>query len=291
MAKNLTKEAAALKGWYCLQDLKKLYRLKPAVGQGPTGNVWQGRGWYNVYDKTQCVQMRPYKAATKEQLRVLSIGRELVGTSECQSCGKRVDKWLVRGDMCQVCRDKQRTAKCASVAKSWLDTRTVWADTESTGLDDDAEIVEICLIDSLGRVLMNTLVKPITPIPLEAINIHGIANEDVVNAPSWPQVHEEFCRLIAGKKVVFYGADFDVRLLKQTASKHQLDTPTIDSDCAMHLFAEYWGEERADGGYRWQKLGVAAQQCGIDTQGAHRAAADCIMTLGVVKHIASHQGQ
>ena len=41
------------------------------------------------------------------------------------------------------------------------------------------------------------------------------------------------------------------------------------------------------GKYQWQRLSDAAQQCGIDVSGAHRAYADCLMTKGVVGHMAS----
>ena len=42
------------------------------------------------------------------------------------------------------------------------------------------------------------------------------------------------------------------------------------------------------GASRWQSLGKACQQQGIEVVGAHRALADCRMTLGVVRAMAGH---
>jgi len=163
---------------------------------------------------------------------------------------------------------------------------TVVLDSETTGLGDHDEIVEICIIDHSGVVLMNSLVRPTQLIPDDVVAIHGITNEDVINAPSWAALHDEFLRVIEGKRVAIYGEDFDIRLISQTASKYMLPPPLIRSDCVMQLYAEWYGEKRSDGCYRWQKLWMAAMQCGIDHEGAHRAHADCLMTLGLLKHMA-----
>lgn len=48
--------------------------------------------------------------------------------------------------------------------QEWL-TNCLILDTETTGLGDDAEIVEIAIIDQDKNVLLNSLVKPSKPIP------------------------------------------------------------------------------------------------------------------------------
>lgn len=68
---------------------------------------------------------------------------------------------------------KQLKYSISLLAQQWLDDNRLFIDTETTGLGDDAEIVEICIIDSHGFILLNTLVKPTKPIPDEAIAIHG----------------------------------------------------------------------------------------------------------------------
>ena len=110
--------------------------------------------------------------------------------------------------------------KYATLAKQWLDDNPLFLDTETTGLKDDAEVVEISIIDSTGKPLLDTLVKPVYPIPQEAIDIHGITNERVAEAPTWLEIHEEFCQLIQNRTLLIYNVDYDIRILKQTISFH-----------------------------------------------------------------------
>jgi len=61
-------------------------------------------------------------------------------------------------------------------------------DTETTGLGDHAEIIEIGIINGSGETVMNTLVKPNTAVPATATAIHGITDDDLLNAPSFTEV-------------------------------------------------------------------------------------------------------
>ena len=57
-------------------------------------------------------------------------------------------------------------------------------DTETTGLNERAEIVELSIIDKNGNTLFDRLIKPKGHIPRDAEQIHGISNADVENADS-----------------------------------------------------------------------------------------------------------
>ncbi|MOA23976.1 hypothetical protein D3C78_1446300 [compost metagenome] len=84
--------------------------------------------------------------------------------------------------------------------------------------------------------------------------------------------------------MIAYGADFDMRLIEQTAARHGISWTRPETGCAMRLYAQHngeWSDRR--GTWRWLKLGVAAEACGIDAGGAHRALADCRMALGVIQ--------
>lgn len=174
----------------------------------------------------------------------------------------------------------------SAIAKKWLTDNCLILDTETTGLGDDAEVVEISVIDATGQIVFNSLIRPTAPIPAEATAIHGISNADVADAPSWAEVHQAFCQAVTDRTVVIYNADYDVRLLCQTAERHGLSMPLLNTPCAMLMYAEFYGEQGSRGGYRWQRLSNAARQCGVEVVGAHRATADCIMTLGVIRYMA-----
>ncbi|EAA7390254.1 3'-5' exonuclease [Salmonella enterica subsp. enterica serovar Infantis] len=188
---------------------------------------------------------------------------------------------------------KQLKYYISLLAQQWLDDNRLFIDTETTGLGDDAEIVEICIIDSHGFILLNTLVKPTKPIPDEAIAIHGITNEMVAYAPAWTDICGAVEELIRRFGFVIYNADYDLRLIRQTYALNGRPSEgapwmlAAHSVCAMKLYAEYRGEPGKYHGYKWHKLVDAAAHEGVVIEGkAHRALADCKMTLGVIKALA-----
>lgn len=179
-------------------------------------------------------------------------------------------------------------AKCR--AKKWLKDNCLILDTETTGLGNDAEIIEISIIDCTGKVLLNTLVKPRNPIPAEATAIHGITNEMVAAAPTWRDIHWQLMALIHTQTLVIYNIEFDVRLILQTAGINGCGFGSLElnAECAMHNYAEYYGQwDEKRNKFKWQSLSNAAKQQGIVIEGApHRALADCKTTLGIIRAMA-----
>lgn len=178
--------------------------------------------------------------------------------------------------------------------RRWLAEGCAVIDTETTGFGPDAEIVEFSAISASGKVLLDTLIKPVRPIPDEVIKIHGITNEMVANAPTWADVHDHVMQILASTTPVIWNAAYDTRLIRQTAALYnqassELDALLSSSQCAMLHYAEYWGEwDDYRGGYRWQRLQYAAQQQGIEIDGqAHRALCDVKTTLGVMRAVAA----
>lgn len=171
-------------------------------------------------------------------------------------------------------------------------------DLETTGLDGRAEVVEIGLVDQGGNVLMDQLVKPSRPIPESAIAIHGITNEDVAQAPAFAEVFPRLLELCEGKTLCVYNTEYDMRILRQSLEasfeivknedlvETYLDFICSEKICVMNVFAEFYGEPGPYGLYKWQSLSFAANFFNIPTSNAHRAVADCKMTLDVLKNMA-----
>ena len=158
-------------------------------------------------------------------------------------------------------------------------------DTETTGLDSKAEIVEISIVDKQGHVLFDSLIKPKNPIPWDAERIHGISNEDVDNAPVWSEVYNQVKDILSaeGITVAIYNADYDVRIIEQTSTLQGLDCFAFKSICVMRQYAKFWGVwDDYRNSYKWQRLTHAANQQGIEIANAHRALGDCLMTLAVI---------
>lgn len=164
-------------------------------------------------------------------------------------------------------------------------------DTETTGLGSDAEICEIAVIDKDNSVVLNTLVKPSSPIPADAIAIHGITNEDVADAPSIEAALGDFKQLTQPKSQItvgVYNLEYDLRLLAQSLGRAPETSGVRRWDCIMKLYAQYfgaWNDYRSS--YTWQSLANASLQCGMQWRSkAHRALGDCRMTLDVLKYMA-----
>lgn len=175
------------------------------------------------------------------------------------------------------------------VAKQWL-RGCVILDTETTGLESDDEIVEISIIDDQGNVLIDTRVRPKKPIPSIATDIHGIRDDMVTNAPSWNEVHGTVFSALADRHVVIFNAEFDLRMLQQTASKHGLTCPPITASCAMTAYAEYYADwDESHTRWRFQNLNRAATQQRVEVEGnRHSALVDCMTTLGVIQAMAAN---
>ena len=164
---------------------------------------------------------------------------------------------------------------------------TVILDTETTGKNknDDDEIIEVAVIDLEGQTLMNTLVRPTIPIPADATEKNHITDEMVRNAPTFSQIWPGLRALLCLYRVVVYNAAFDMRLIRRLAGEAMHTCSGVRADCAMIAYATYRHEEdQARGGHKWHKLGAACEYFGVQITGnAHRALADCLMTLGVIR--------
>lgn len=162
-------------------------------------------------------------------------------------------------------------------------------DTETTALKR-GEICQIAIIDSDGNVMLDSLVKTVNAIPDVVTEIHGIDDEKVKDAPTWIDLAPRIKQILDGQILVVYNAIYDRSFMHQTQELHNL--PKIEWseicswNCAMEAYAEFHGEINPRfGTYTWQKLSVAAHRCGVEVKDAHSALDDCMMTLGVVKHM------
>jgi DNA polymerase-3 subunit epsilon len=164
----------------------------------------------------------------------------------------------------------------------------LYLDTETTGLGNLDELVDIAAIDNSGRILLNTLIKPRRPIPPDASAIHGISDVNVRDAPAWAEVYPHFVELMATyRHIVVYNADFDERLIRQTCIAGALTVPRVSWHCAMKKYATFVGvPSRRGDGYRWHQLGQAVSQLGVQLLPDHSALADVRACRAVVQAMA-----
>lgn len=176
-----------------------------------------------------------------------------------------------------------------SIAEKILKKNPVYLDTETTGLDNNAEIIDISIIDHNGSILIDSLVRPVNLIPREATEVHGITNSMVKSAPKWDELWPRIIDILDGQVLGIYNADYDLRLLKQTCRINSVDwqEPYSDFFCIMKLYAKYYGEwNDYHKSYKWQSLENASKQQNINLQNTHRAKDDTLLTRALLHHIA-----
>lgn len=179
-----------------------------------------------------------------------------------------------------------------NTAREWLEVPLAILDTETTGLSETDQVIEIGVVDENGQVLLDSLIKPTVSISEDSQKIHGITNEAVKGAISFSELLPKLIKACEGRKIIIYNSNFDNRLLLQSTQsegeKAMLQSFLSDSRyCLMELFAMYHGEISEKHGFKWKSLGFAAEHFNVPVIGAHRALADCQMALGVLKGLAS----
>jgi len=179
-----------------------------------------------------------------------------------------------------------------AIAGGWLKARPVYLDTETTGLGPDDEVVEIAVIDHDGTTLIDQRVRPTVPIPIRAFMVHGICDEDVSDSPTFAELAPKLEAALRDRVLVIYNANFDLRILAQSARIHACRTPAKTAYCAMELYAAYRGDWNPTyNTYRWHKLATAAQHLGVSIEEPlHSARADAEITRRLV-HAMSKGGQ
>src|SRR5436309_1672734 len=101
-------------------------------------------------------------------------------------------------------------------------------DCETTGVGPDTdEIVSLALVllDNNGVEInrFSSLVRPSAPIPSAASALHGIHDEDVIDAPTFAQLAEPLLRLLGGRVFVAHNASFDLAMLQHAFARVGVD--------------------------------------------------------------------
>ncbi len=103
--------------------------------------------------------------------------------------------------------------------------RQIVLDTETTGLDPKQghRIIEIGCVEMVNRRLtgrtFHVYINPQRLVEQEAIGVHGITNEYLVDKPLFNTIAKEFIDFISGAQLVIHNAPFDIGFMDHEFSK------------------------------------------------------------------------
>jgi len=165
------------------------------------------------------------------------------------------------------------------LARTLLGHVPVFLDTETTGTGPDDEIVDIAIVDFDGTVLVNKLVDPTMPVSPEAYAKHGLDEIELSGCVEIIDIWDTIYAILQNRHVLIYNSMFDLRLLRQTAARYNLEMPEVKAHDVMKLYSLYHGEKsrESDINYAAKKLEIACETFGIQP-GTHRALADAEAT-------------
>ncbi|EKD30106.1 MAG: hypothetical protein ACD_78C00155G0001, partial [uncultured bacterium (gcode 4)] len=147
-------------------------------------------------------------------------------------------------------------------------------DLETTGLDpkNDA-IIEVAFVrcDETGVLeRWSTLVNPGFPLPEETVNITGITDEDVKDAPFFSDLRPRILEFLADDiPLLGHNVDFDVSFLREYG--FDLGSRTLIDTFRLSQVLFY--------GAKSLNLGSLLESLGVPYEGQHRALADTEATV------------
>lgn len=243
--------------------LRNEFRMRPKPDAEPVKFYKNEFGKsFGVYRIADCVPMRQVKATRSEKQKLAA--KRLALTAKLES----------------------NAAKAGKVATDWLADQCLVLDTETTGLGEEAQVIEIAICNIWGTVLVDQRVRPSVPIDPAATEVHGITLDDLADCPTWPEVIDSIKELLTDRTVVIFNSGFDMAMLRNTCRAFSVDDSwlnTLNVKCAMALAVQAFGPTNRHGTI---SLANATHEAGVSWPGeAHSAKVDALVTLDLVASI------
>lgn len=243
--------------------------LKPV---SPVGVIHTRKYDCLLYDSTSDKSVRAKRKANPAQLAALEKSRKK------QAFWAELRQWnryegFIYDDIAAAIQEAQRI--CGN------QDNYVVLDTEMTELGCHDQVIEIAIVDLTGKILIDSLVKPLEPFEItqEALAIHKIAPSMLKSAPTLSELRSQIEVVIEGKTVLAYNADLDIGMIRQSLKLEYSEKVFERTSwlCLMELYAEFCGEwSNYHKSYRWQPL----------YGGNHRALGDAKAALDRLRDMA-----
>jgi DNA polymerase III subunit epsilon len=122
-------------------------------------------------------------------------------------------------------------------------TRQIVLDTETTGMNqigahyEGHKIIEIGAVEVINRRLtgnnFHVYLKPDRLVDPEAFGVHGIADEFLLDKPTFADVADEFLDYIRGAELVIHNASFDIGFMDYEFAKLNRGIPKTNTFCKV----------------------------------------------------------
>lgn len=151
---------------------------------------------------------------------------------------------------------------------------------------NEHEIVEIAMMHASGVTLMDTLVRPVdlsAYLASDARLLQKIDPQDLLVAPSFTDCVPTILDIVSSYPVVAYNTSFDIPFLQYAFLRYGLSIPKINATCAMRIFTAFMKTDTHS------SLENACKMLKIEHRSAHRAKADVLGTLELLRKIAASE--
>lgn len=141
-------------------------------------------------------------------------------------------------------------------------------ETQTTGLSRDAQVIQICIIDTSGKVLFDSYIQPTIAVTPEAFRVHCISMDILQFAPRFDSIRSELEYITSRSIVLSYNHYFEERVMS---------VPCRSRASVKDYYASFinnWSD--AYGNDKWRSL----------SDKYHSALEDCQETLDRLKEMA-----
>jgi DNA polymerase III subunit epsilon len=157
-------------------------------------------------------------------------------------------------------------------------------DSETTGLGNPIDFVEVGVLSARGEPLFDSLIRPSCRVEPGASRVHGHTTQSLSGEKCFVEVYPDLLDVMWAKRVIVYNASYDRRVwdaaVGRLGARAALAGELAPWECAMRAFAAYVGQRSKRGGYKNQKL----------VGGDHTALGDARATLRLIERMAEGVG-
>ncbi len=117
--------------------------------------------------------------------------------------------------------------------------RQIILDTETTGINpkEGHKLIEIGCVEMVNRKFTgktyHQYINPERVVEDEAIAVHGITNDFLVDKPVFSEVADAFCQFVAGAELIIHNAPFDLGFLDHELALIGSSFGKIEDHCSV----------------------------------------------------------